>query len=486
MKALALLPNDILYEIFLLVTEAKDQLAYNAFQWDQRLAPWNLAATCKRWRTLSLDSPRLWTNFHFLNHTCISTSRNPSPHHTCINHVGVLRYYLALDRARDRPLTVIASTGGKVHDCCASMLTIASFRPRTTWKALKMGSAIADMIPWPRIRTQLSTLRTLDFDNHLYVYPEDARSSGITSLYLPPALANLEDLRRVRVDGWNGEIFPPESFANLLPWSRLQVLCILGYAGGTAPILSLLALCHNLHSFRLHCKRHLSPLEDPTNFPPGSEVITQLHDVELEAAFFAGISRSAPISSIFPLIRTPNLTTMRFGLVHFSDFEDPDLKPTDEQAILDLVRRSNCKVVNFEVEITSFPFNPDTPLLLKELKDLRSFTLGHRVNWGDIKETGVCACADGFLEQLIDAEDGMVPCGLPQLEHLKLRNLTFEPALLIQIVESRIASEEFASIRRLDIEFSFQEEVTHLPLYRRVLCDRLEPYDGLEIHFGTV
>ena len=106
---------------------------------------------------------------------------------------------------------------------------------------------------------------------------------------------------------------------------------------------------------------------------------------------------------------------MSFGLVHFADLENPDVGPTDEQAIIDLFRWSHCKVVNSEVGNTSFAFNLGTKLLLQELKDVRTFTLGRRGNCADIEDSGVYVCASSFLEQLIDTEDGMIPFGLPRL-----------------------------------------------------------------------
>lgn len=479
------LPNDILYAIFLLVTESKSRYRYDSIDWSQRLAPWNLAAACKRWRTICLDSPKLWTDLHYLNHTCSTMKPKWGPYDKCVNEVGLRRYYLALERAKDLPLKVTASIQAKAPECCINMLTIAGFRRRNKWSALKIGFTTAVLISWNRHPTQLTTLQILDFDTYTngYFY-DDPPSPKPGYLSFPRKLASsLPSIRAVRISGWNGELSPSESLESLpdqFPWTSLQALSLHQYTGDADPIITLLGACDKLQSFRLHCHNYTTPPEDATL---GSEVVSPIQELEIESITFTSQSPNGPISSIFPYVKTPNLRSMRFGLVCLANFEDEGIVTiTDEQAIVGLLWRSACQVTDIQFEFSQMAFNPDSKVLLQELKHVQTLTLAQRVDLAEGKLNRIWDCGDSFLDQLI-ADDG-TPFGLPRLEHLKLRNVTFLPTLLIQIVESRL-QDGYTSIATLDIEFSFSEELAHLPMYRSILNERLETaiQSGLQINF---
>lgn len=476
MKVLAL-PNDILYDVFLLITEYKQISDDGSKDWERCLTPWNLSATCKQWRTVCLNSPRLWTKLHFRNHRCIPTKGPARSRDTCGNSLGLLRYYLALDRAKDRSLIVNASVEGRAHECCASMLQILSFRRRNTWTALKLGTAVMFMVPWTRFSAQLATLETLDVDTYFHVNSQiNPDSLDSQFLNLPQAFADLENIRAVRIGGLIGA---SPSLLEHLPWIQLQVVSLHRYTGTSETIMLLLQLCHNLRSLHLHCTDHLSPPRDMTSFPLGSVIAPFLEALEIETASVVA-SSSGPIMSILPSISTPKLTCMRINV-------RPDINLADEQTIVGLLRRSSCHLTHLELEIAWCMFAPVTDFLLRELKDLRACTLSYRIDWDRQQDrAALYDCADSFLEQLI-AKDGS-PIGLPRLERFKLRNLTFEPALLIQIVESRLKKEGFTAISALDVEFARLEEVARLALYRSILSERLAPAirGGLQITFRSM
>ncbi|TFL04365.1 hypothetical protein BDV98DRAFT_601846, partial [Pterulicium gracile] len=138
------LPEDALLGVFHFVLEGETLNAEGSSKAgrERRLPPWNLSATSRKWRVVCLSNAILWTHLRFDNHQCLRyNEKYVAPDWTCANGLGIRRYYLQLDRARDLPIDLNASHEETFnHECWSSMMRLATHR-NNPWRSVKFSQS---------------------------------------------------------------------------------------------------------------------------------------------------------------------------------------------------------------------------------------------------------------------------------------------------------------------------------------------------------
>ncbi|TFL05039.1 hypothetical protein BDV98DRAFT_561369 [Pterulicium gracile] len=478
------LPQHILSDILLCIVQSDIQTISEPIGEPisidpQALSPWNLAAVSKLWRETCEDCSRLWTYITLQNHRCIIPAESKADlenlqsqgEYTCVNGLGLLRIYLQLDRSKSAPLNVHLHIPDNFSSDCARFMLTAASSHSARWGTLKINDSAAEHgIEFLHL-PQLTTLSYHGMDDYLYI-PQ-----------------SLTSLTHVRLDEFYGRPLQGLVRTVRLPFPQLVTVSLCNYVGTISTVLEMMAACTSLHSFHLQMilEESTAPPEDIA-YPQGGIVLEYLTHLEVN---INGVLHEEPDTLIFngvlpmllPRIRAPKLSVLMLSI--------PTMDTPDTDVLKDFVDRSRCIITTADIHTTfRKPIN-NTLRSLPQVEDLKVFC-NTTPSGIFLPEPLGYSCSD--LTFMLVGRDGTMTNVLPKLRRLTISNLQFDPALLIRIVESRMAEsqetngqQEVVRLEELNIDYFSAQENPVLRLYRTVLWERLSKYEssGFRLRFDS-
>ncbi|TFL05113.1 hypothetical protein BDV98DRAFT_561497 [Pterulicium gracile] len=416
-EGIAKVCNEVLYQIFLLTT------GDSTGGWDASSPPWNLAAVCRRWRTLCIGTARLWTCFEVGGgHMCNVVDE------TCTSsQVVILRCCLMLQRSQNLPIHVDCTYAERT---CAKSMMRALTKHAHRWASLLFHPDELFTVPTfnrlLRPPVHFTALRHLDYQCEAN-YERMFRLGPYFDTTSLPALTSL------RLGSWLGDMSVD---SNSFPWAQLHHICLANYIGDQEGILALLTSCPNITHFSFSTTYCFT--EDVENFQPNGVLLNEL--VQLEMSIPGGWMDKdcLDLVQILLYIRAPKLR--RLAVLHCGNIGSG--RPLDDN-LVDLVTRSGCRIRSLDV--TKSWEAPDTEsededyvLHLPRLFSKVSQDLEDLMIIADVAEEAYKDdCDDLFAEMLTTG--GSSDTLFPRLSRLRIEDMQFDPILLAEVIQFRQA-----------------------------------------------
>ncbi|KAL0570987.1 hypothetical protein V5O48_010972 [Marasmius crinis-equi] len=231
-------PNEILGQIFgLCVEESERDYAYHdaeesrsskyfSLTIDTGKCPWVLGQVCRRWRGIALSLPDLWTR--------INVDGGALPPEIVEDHVE-RRVSMALERARDRPLSVSLS-----QDSCRERVFSMVCSRSSQWKDAYIFVGISGLKMLTPCRGSFPMLSTLYLDLEEDGWQEHEQDEAVKNAALS-VFCDAPELHKVTLTGYLAPITSP-LITQIIPWKQITRLEMNPYDSGPdiRPIIPLL------------------------------------------------------------------------------------------------------------------------------------------------------------------------------------------------------------------------------------------------------
>lgn len=254
------------------------------------------------------------------------------------------------------------------------------------------------------------------------------------------------------------------------PWNQLTHLYLISSTWNHHNLLSVLSQCVNLTHLQFHEGLCRKARQDP-------EPVTLPHLISMDLYDTNAVDKAnlKSLCRFLPYIVTPRLRSVKYGLLNM----------TDDRILSNLFERSACKLTTLDIchvggeDWDLFQGQPQLESLT-----IRDYTMtdDEDIEFSEYDRPN-CDC---LLWKMLVIESSPSEAVLPQLKHLALYGLEFDPALLVRMVESRKASVMAIQslVIHLSAQFIVQEAQTRF--YKTVLEERLCRVAGLDFHVKAV
>lgn len=463
------IPDDILYQIFLQVVIADfyhpcpEAISGRKRGTGKAVSPWTLAVVCSRARQICLESSQLWSYITFAHRRC------DKPYSSSL----VLRTYTQLERSRSSPLYIDASLRFCKCECVFSALRIVAAQCHR-WRVLKFAN---DHVKPDHFQTRYlqdrpcSQLQTIDW------WCRDGSGENRAENQLPFTDRNHpENLH-------SATIHRLTRFSPAFLWYKITNLCLVHCRLPLDDLLTVLTQCTELVHYAAHNMFITEDAEEGEDeYELESITLGQLISLEFldeKATGNPGVNQA--LRKTLPYIHAPGLRRVKCS----------PLDQASDDALSDFAERSGDSITELDISTTGPgpAFDWESRQLLATLSDLESLTVRETL-------TGSGGGRPAKHEHPTDRDD--ILCMLLQfskdsqlhdytilstLKHLTLEyHFVFDPALLVQVVESRMdPAGVCVALQSLKVVFNqgFGELATSF--CRAVLEDRLGSLEGFKL-----
>ncbi|ESK85999.1 hypothetical protein Moror_9438 [Moniliophthora roreri MCA 2997] len=412
------LPDDVLAYIFqtcveldfdyLLGIDSDDSDRYPGML-DTGRSPWVLGQVCRRWRSLTLSLPQLWTYFDIgWKYTDEDTMYG-----TCFEPLLALQ----LQRCRDLPLTVSYYGEGLDGQYASKQRLLMVLCSRSfQWANATIRGDTAGLNHLLPYRGLFPYLRQL----HLYL-EEDRWNDEDEEAYV---FQDTPSLQQVTIAGDHGTF---TSTSAQLPWTRITHYTSkecdeIQYKLLNNVHFRLLPKMPNLRVCGLDCVDAMTGVDDPIEAPRASLRLSFLHTLVLTCHEIED-SEPSSIGQLLDWLVLPNLQCLKL----LDGFRTPD-------SLLGLLQRSSCTLLELEI-IDARLGGPQLNLVIgfHKLQDLHTLVIGK------YKDHMSASISDASLKRLKLVWSGKhKSIILPKLQHLVLHGRKrWTDEVLVDVAASR-------------------------------------------------
>jgi hypothetical protein len=327
-EGIELLPPEILIKIFCLCPRNRDisdpaQIAVSSHKCLIENGPWSLSHVCRKWRSICISTPSLWSNIAISGTSDSDEIFEPPPLLLSSDSISLIEEGLTRSKSYDLSISI---TGEWTDPLMAK-----PFLPYCSrWKSLSLEITLLDSEAWDDVLApisghlpNLSALKLRIAPRHEWGYEDD---------YLVQILAfqHASHLRYVDIDVNNNIEIDPDTQTRpkviiKLPWSSLTDLTTISTFGETHPM-QFLPLASNLRFLRMESVYFHSGVWDGVICHTGIEALD--------------LDWTEPLRS-FTL---PSLKMLRTTIVG---------EPTDVEDIIDFISRSQCELQSLCISMRS-------------------------------------------------------------------------------------------------------------------------------------